>query len=75
MEKTPTLASSTTGPGCYAGLGGRVWCCASSQASIAECSRPGNPPSLGTTRPLVAENMYLKETGILQKFHNVEGLS
>lgn len=24
--------------------------------------------------PLVAENMYLKETGVLQKFHNVEGL-
>jgi ribose transport system substrate-binding protein len=25
--------------------------------------------------PLVAENMYLKDTGVLQKFKNVEGLS
>ena len=24
---------------------------------------------------LVAENMYLKDTGVLQKFKNVEGLS
>ncbi len=24
--------------------------------------------------PLVPENMYLKDTGVLQKFHNIEGL-